>query len=72
MYSEMVSNGKGGEGRRTEKGKQMPLEVFHQKANEPYFMNAMEFYNLLCDSLKCLGPKPANESAHLNVFLQKC
>ena len=37
----------------------MPLDVFHQKSNEPYFMNAMVFYDLLCNSLKCLGPEPA-------------
>lgn len=29
-----------------EKGKQMPLEALHQKPNEPYFMNAMVFYDI--------------------------
>lgn len=37
----------------------MPLDVFRQKSNEPYLMNAMVFYDLLCNSLKCLGPEPA-------------
>jgi hypothetical protein len=41
----MISNG-GGDRTRTEEGKQMPLEVSHQKPNEPYFLNAMVFYEL--------------------------
>lgn len=36
----------------------MPLEVLHQISNEPYFMNAMVFYDLLCNSSKCVGPEP--------------
>ena len=48
----------------------MPLEALHQKANEPYFMNAMVFYDIPWNSLKRLGPKPALSASFLPQRLQ--
>lgn len=59
--------GLGAGGGGEEMGKQTPFEAFHQKSNEPYFMNAMVFYDLPCNALKCLGPKPALSASFLPV-----
>lgn len=59
----MTANGVSEWGRKEEE-KQIPLDNFYQKPNEPYFMNVMVFYDLLCNSLKHLDPQPA-----LSLFL---